>query len=148
MRRSLLFPIVGTLVAIAITTVMDATGYTMLSALPLMPLMALFWYFQKLSRKDVGFVWGRRGDYLQALLHPLVVIGAAALAAVAAGAVDTTETNWQHFWLNLVGGGLTTVLVVILTEEGFFRGWPTCSSSRRRRSTARRRRGSRARRWR
>jgi membrane protease YdiL (CAAX protease family) len=125
-----LYPLIGTAAALAITTAMDATGYSMFSALPLFPLMALFWYVQRLSRKEVGFVWGRRSDYVAAVLYPVLVLGAATAIALAAGAVDVSETNWQHFWLNLVAGGLSTILVVAITEEGFFRGWLWASLER------------------
>lgn len=123
MTRNTLFPVLGTATAIAITTAMDATGYSPFSALPLCPLMMLFWYLQRLSRREIGFVWGRPGDYVAAVLYPIVVLGAATLVAFAAGAIDLSETNWNHFWLNLVAGGLSTILVAIVTEEGFFRGW-------------------------
>ena len=33
----------GVVIATAVTTTMDATGYTMFSALPLLPLAGLFW---------------------------------------------------------------------------------------------------------
>jgi len=128
--RGKLYPVLGAATAIAITTAMDATGYSIFSALPLCPLMALFWYLQRLSRQEVGFVWGRRSDYLAAALYPAVVLGAATLIAFAAGAVDVSETNWQHFWLNLIAGGLSTILVVAITEEGFFRGWLWASLER------------------
>jgi membrane protease YdiL (CAAX protease family) len=71
----------------------------------------------------VGFVWGRPRDYLASVLYPVLVIGMVTLVTLAAGVVDTAETDWSRFWLNLVAGGLSTVLVTLITEEGFFRGW-------------------------
>ena len=59
MRTSLRWPALGVLVAIAVTTTMDATGLTMFSALPLCPLFFLFWRRDKLSRTEVGYTWGR-----------------------------------------------------------------------------------------
>lgn len=123
MSRSLRPPVLGTLAAIAVTATMDATGYAPFSALPLLPLGALFWYLQRLPRREVGFTWGRLSDYAQPILHPVLVIGAAALAAYAGGAVDLEGAEWSKFWLNLVVGGLATILGCIVTEEGFFRGW-------------------------
>lgn len=130
MSRTGLFPILGTLAAIAVTTAMDATGLSIFSALPLLPLMVLFWRLERLSRSEVGFTWGRPGDYWQALLYPLIVLGAATLAAAAGGAIDLSETDWRKFWLNLIAGGLSTTLVVMVTEEGFFRGWLWASLER------------------
>lgn len=123
MRRSLRLPILGTLAAIAATTAMDATGYSPFSALTLAPLMGLLWYLERFSRREVGFVWGRRADYVQAIVYPLFVIGAASLAAWIGGAVHLESTNWKSFWINLIAGGLSTILATIVTEEGFFRGW-------------------------
>ena len=117
------FAILGTAVAIAITAAMDATGYSVFSALPLCPLMFLFWYLQRLTRAEIGFRVGRRAHYAQAILYPLIVLGAATLVAFVGGAVNLDDTNWRHFWLNLLAGGASTTLVVIITEEGFFRGW-------------------------
>src|SRR5947199_85313 len=76
MTRTLVRPILGVCLAIAITTTMDATGLLAFSALPLFPLMVLFWFWERFSRSDVGFVWGAPRAYLLAMLYPLAVIGA------------------------------------------------------------------------
>ncbi|HKZ73735.1 MAG TPA: hypothetical protein VJ011_06715 [Steroidobacteraceae bacterium] len=47
MKRALIRPIVGVLVAIAITTTLDAAGLSAFSALPLAALLALFWYLER-----------------------------------------------------------------------------------------------------
>ncbi len=120
---NLRWAVIGSLAAIAVTTWMDATGLAAFSALSLAPLLAVLWWVQRLSRREMAFTWGRRRDYLVAVAYPVVVIGATTLIAFLGGAVDLTETNWQHFWLNLVVGGLSTIVAVIITEEGFFRGW-------------------------
>jgi hypothetical protein len=67
---------------------MDATGLSKFSALALLPLMLLFWYLDHLSRKSIGFNWGLWSDYGLAILYPVVVIGAIALIAAFAGAID------------------------------------------------------------
>ncbi len=54
MHQAMKVALLGSVLAIAITTVMDATGYMMFSALPLFPLAAIFWYLQKLSRREKG----------------------------------------------------------------------------------------------
>ena len=81
MRHRWMRPALGVLAAIAITTVMDATGYSVFSALPLMALLALFWRLERLTRVEAGFVWGRAGHDGLALLHPALVLGLAALVA-------------------------------------------------------------------
>jgi uncharacterized protein len=123
MRTRLTLPIAGVTLAVAITTTMDATGYFAFSALPLFPLMLLFWYLSRLTRREMGFVRGDRTGYALAILHPLAVMGAIAAIAGSAGAIDTAQTDWGKAALNvgLVAG--TTILVAIVTEEGFFRGW-------------------------
>jgi hypothetical protein len=54
MTKSLWLSITGVLVAIAITSALDATGYTNFSALPLFPLMLIFWFVQRNSRRQIG----------------------------------------------------------------------------------------------
>ena len=120
---SLTLPIIGVLAAIAATTTMDATGLSMFSAFALLPLMLLFWYLDRLSRASMGFKWGRWSDYGLALLYPVIVIGAVALIAAFAGAINLSKTNWNKAALNLAIVTISTFLVVIITEEGFFRGW-------------------------
>jgi membrane protease YdiL (CAAX protease family) len=115
--------VIGVLAAIAITTAMDATGYSALSALPLCPLMALLCYLERFSRTEIGFVWGRLRHYGLALLHPLVVLGLLALVAWQRGAVNVETINWPKAWFNTAIVAGATILVATVTEEGFFRGW-------------------------
>ena len=130
MRTALIRPILGVLVAIVITTTMDATGLTALSALPLFPLMAVFWYLERFSRRQMGFVWGRWRDYGLAALYPVLILGTITLISAAAGAVDLSRTDWTKAWLNLALIAVSTFLIAILTEEGFFRGWLWASLER------------------
>lgn len=109
---------------------MDACGLSNFSALPLFPLMGLFWYLERLTRRSMGFMWGRWRHYGLAVLQPLLVLGLTALIAVAAGAVDVSRTDWRKAWINCALVGVSTVLVAILTEEGFFRGWLWASLER------------------
>jgi membrane protease YdiL (CAAX protease family) len=127
---SLRWPILGVLAAIAVTTTMDATGLSAFSALPLFPLMALFWYLQRLPRQSVGFVWGRWRHYGLALLYPVLVLGLITLISTIAGAVDVSRTHWGKAGINCLLISVSTVLIVILTEEGFFRGWLWASLER------------------
>jgi len=115
--------IAGVMVAIAITTTMDATGYTVFSALPLLPLTGIFWFLQKFSTREMGLTWGPARHYGLALAYPLLVLGGIALIAWLAGAVDTSATDWRKTFLNMSLMSTTGMLMVLLTEEGFFRGW-------------------------
>src|SRR5262245_42430156 len=113
-------PLLGVLSAIAITTTMDATGFLAFSALPLFPLMGLFWYLQGFPRRVMGFVWSQWSDYGLAFLYPVVVLGLIALISTAAGVINLSETHWGKAWLNIMLVSASTILVAIVTEEGFF----------------------------
>ena len=115
--------IVGTGAAIAITTLMDANGLAAFSALPLVLLTGLFWYLQRFSRAEMGLSRGRAGSYGLAVAYPLVVLGLTAIAALAAGAVDTSETDWNKTLINVGLMSTIGIVMVLITEEGFFRGW-------------------------
>lgn len=123
MKSTLRPAIGGILAAIAITTTMDATGYSVFSALPLFPLAGIFWYLQKFPRVEIGLVWGRARHYGLAIAYPVLVLGATAAVAYVLGAVDTSEADWNKAFLNIVLMSSTGVLMGLLTEEGFFRGW-------------------------
>lgn len=115
--------ILGTGVAIVITTVMDANNLAAFSALPLAPLTALFWYLQKLSRAEMGLAWGRTGDYGLAVAYPLSVLGLIALIALSVGAVNTSDADWNKTLINISLLSSIGILMGLITEEGFFRGW-------------------------
>lgn len=123
MNTSKTYAWVGITSAIGITTTMDATGFSMFSALPLFPLAFLLWYLQRFSRSEIGLVAGRYYDYLWALAYPLIVLGAMALLAHNAGATDLAGADWSKARINVVIGSSVGIVVVLLTEEGFFRGW-------------------------
>ncbi len=75
----------GIVAAIAITTTMDATGYSVFSALPLFPLAGVFWYLQKFSRVEMGLIWGQARYYGLSLAYPVFVLGATAVIAYLGG---------------------------------------------------------------
>lgn len=127
---TLLRPFAGAATAIAITASMDANGLTAFSALPLFPLMGLFWYLERFSREAIGFVWGRARDYGLAAMYPVIVLGAATVIAMLGSATHVAGTNWQKAGINLVLIATATVIVAIVTEEGFFRGWLWASLTR------------------
>jgi membrane protease YdiL (CAAX protease family) len=124
------WPILGVLVAVAVTTAMDAVGLFNFSALPLIPLTCLFWYLERLSRQGMGLVWGQRKHHGLALLYPVVVLGVVAVVAAAVGATDLSETDWEKAWLNFALVAGSTIFAAIITEEGFFRGWLFASLDR------------------
>ncbi len=123
MNKAFVPAVVGVVIAIAITTAMDATGYSQLSALPLFPLAGLFWFLQKFSRKEIGLVWGNLQAYGLALAYPIVVLGLIAVVAMVFGAIDTSAADWNKALLNMALMSSTGVIMALITEEGFFRGW-------------------------
>ena len=123
MNKALIPAILGVVIAIVITTAMDATGYSMFSALPLFPLAGLFWFLQKFSRQELGLVLGKLQAYGLALAYPLLVLGLVAAIALAAGAIDTSNADWNKAFLNIALMSSTGIIMVLITEEGFFRGW-------------------------
>ncbi|HLY05096.1 MAG TPA: CPBP family intramembrane glutamic endopeptidase [Rhizomicrobium sp.] len=123
MTHTLVRPIAAVCAAIAITAAMDATGLSNFSALPLFPLMAVFWFWERDSRAEVGFTSGAPRTYLLSVIYPLAILGTIALIAGVAGAVDIAHTNWRKAGLNLALVTVSTIVIAIITEEGFFRGW-------------------------
>ena len=109
---------------------MDATGLSDFSALPLCPLLFLFWYLGRLSRRSMGFVSARLRYYALAILYPIAVLGAVCLMSAAAGATDVSQANWEKAGRDVVLIAASTILVAIVTEEGFFRGWLFASLDR------------------
>lgn len=122
--------ILGVALAIAVTTTMDATGLSALSALPLCLLMIAFWRYERHSRHDIGFVSGKPGDYALAVLHPVVVLGVIASIALATGAASTSRLEWGTTGRDILLISVTTMIVAAITEEGFFRGWLWASLER------------------
>ena len=122
-HQTLIPAILGVVIAIATTTAMDATGYSMFSALPLFPLAGLFWFLQKYSRQEIGLAWGNPHAYGLALAYPVLVLGLVALIALMRGAIDTSNADWNKAFLNMAVMSSVGIFMVIITEEGFFRGW-------------------------
>jgi membrane protease YdiL (CAAX protease family) len=118
----LAFSVIGVLLAIAGTTVLDAVGFG-LNVLPLVLLFFLFWYLQRLSRAEIGLTWGHRGDYMLAILYPGLDLVLVALIALVAGAAAVSAINWSTTLLNLVTQIVFSSIFAIVTEEGIFRGW-------------------------
>jgi membrane protease YdiL (CAAX protease family) len=117
------WPIIGTLVAIAATAVLDAVGLSGINALPLIPLFFLLWYLQRMSRTEIGLTWGRGRDYALAVIYPALVLVLVGLVAWLSGAAKFAATDWAKTLPNLVFLTLTNGLGALVTEEGIFRGW-------------------------
>jgi len=130
MVTSLRPAITGVLAAIAITATMDATGYSMFSALPLIALTGLFWYLQKFSRAEIGLSWGDLKSHGWAVAYPLLVLGLITAIAWQFGAVDVSEADWNKTFMNMGISSSVGILMVMITEEGFFRGWLWASLKR------------------
>ena len=118
-----ILPFGGILLAIGITTTMDATGLTLFSALPLLALTGLGWSLQRFSRREFGLTWGKPAHHGLAVLYPFAVLGVIALIGLLFGAVNTAEAEWIKTGMNILMGSTVGILGVLLTEEGFFRGW-------------------------
>lgn len=131
MRYSLRWPVVGTLVAIAATTTVDATGASAYVANSLLlPLFLLFWYLQHLSRAELGFKWGRGRDYALAVCYPVVVLALAGLFAWLGGSVNLAAIDLTTTATHLIFLTIITIVGAIVTEDGFFRGWLWASLQR------------------
>src|SRR3954470_19714261 len=90
--------------AIAITTSLDATGLTAFSALPLLPLAGVLWYYDRFSRQAVGMTRGCALEYLLAAAYPALVIGAITMAAIVRGAADIGHADWSKIAFNVLAG--------------------------------------------
>ena len=126
------WPVLGTLLAIAATAVMDVVG--LINVLPLLLLFFLFWYLQRMSRAEIGWTWGRWRDYGLAVVYPAVVLGLLGLIAWLSGAATRTAIDWANTVFNLQNGLVIFILAnglgALVTEEGFFRGWLWASLQR------------------
>jgi membrane protease YdiL (CAAX protease family) len=113
-----IFPAFGMFAAIATNTILPGNG-----ALLLLPVLAICWYLERFSRREMGFVVGRAGYYGLGLLHPVVVLSLLALFAWAAGATTIQNLGWSKIALDFAIQAFATMLVTLVTEGGFFRGW-------------------------
>ncbi len=113
-----ILPALAMVAATATNAVLPGIG-----ALVLLPLLVLFWYLERFSRREMGVVPGRLRHYGLGLLHPLLVLSLLALVAWRSGATTIQNPDWSKVALDLAVAALTTMLATIVTEDGFFRGW-------------------------
>ena len=115
--------IVAVVLAIGITAALDGTGYTMFSALPLIPLFLLFAWSSRFSRGELGLRLGTAESYGYAVAHPLLVLGIIATIAQGFGALDLSGFDPGKAVINVAILVAATFVMAIVTEEGFFRGY-------------------------
>ena len=128
--RRWVFPAVGFLAAVATNTLANSGILPGIGAILLLPLLLIFWYIERFSRKEMGFVRSRAGYYGIGLLHPVLVLSLLALFAWAAGAVNVENPNWSTIALDFTIFAIPTILATLVTEDGFFRGWLWASLKR------------------
>ena len=120
-----ILPAFGLFAAIATNTIANAgvLPETGVGALLLFPLLVIFWYVERFSRREMGFVPGGFRHYGLGLLHPLLALTFLALVAWWSGATNIQNPDWSKVALDFAVIALSTILATILTEDGFFRGW-------------------------
>ena len=124
MNASMKLALEACAVATIITTVLDATGYFMFSALALTVLLPAYAWRAGLRPAEMGFslyIREQQHWYGFAFLAPLLMIGLIALMAVITGAA-TFEFDGRKVAINLLLQMSVGILMVAITEEGFFRG--------------------------
>ncbi|HEX7264202.1 MAG TPA: CPBP family intramembrane glutamic endopeptidase [Candidatus Dormibacteraeota bacterium] len=124
------WPLIGTIIAIAVSAFMDLIGISNFNVLPLIPLFFVLWYLQHLSRVEIGLTWGQLRDYALAVLYPLLALALIGLIAWLSGAATFGRINWASTVGNLVLQLVLTIAFAIVTEEGIFRGWLWASLQR------------------
>ncbi|HEX6348786.1 MAG TPA: CPBP family intramembrane glutamic endopeptidase [Candidatus Dormibacteraeota bacterium] len=116
------FAVIGVLLAIATTTVLDAVGFGI--NVLLLPLVFFgCWYLQRLTRIEIGLVLGAWQPYVLAVAYPVLVLTLIGVIARATGAANMPAVNWTAALLNLAGMVVVTAVFALVTEEGIFRGW-------------------------
>jgi uncharacterized protein len=124
------WPVIGTLVAIGASAVMDAVGISNFNVLPLIVLFFLYWYLQHLSRVEIGLTWGHLRDYGAAVGYPVLALAIIGLIAWLSGATKVAAIDWSNTLGNLALQLGLTIVFAIVTEEGIFRGWLWASLQR------------------
>lgn len=112
----------ASLVAVLITATMDVTGYTVFSALPLIPLIVFYAWRGRLDRRALGFVIGVKREYWLAALLPVVLLMIPIGLVWALGAINLDDFDARKSAVNIALMASTGIIMVALTEEGFFRG--------------------------
>jgi membrane protease YdiL (CAAX protease family) len=125
-----ILPAFGIIAALATNMIANAGILPGMGALLLLPLLVIFWYVERFSRSEMGFVRGRLPHYGLGLLHPVLVLGLMVLVAWMTGATNIQNPEWSKIALDFAFAALVTILGTIVTEDGFFRGWLWASLQR------------------
>ena len=123
--------VLAVVLAVGITTALDASGYSAFSALPLIPLFVGFALLDRIPREELGLTLGGTDHYSLALAHPLLVMAALAALAQAFGALDLHGFDLGPTARDVAIVAGATFVMAIVTEEGFFRGWLWAAIARR-----------------
>lgn len=113
---------VAVLIAIVVTTALDASGHGMFSAFILIPLIPAVSLMGKLSWAEIGFRAGSARDYLIAGAVPLALLTFLTVTAWLLNAMQPEREEWGIVILILIFNSVVGTLLVAITEEGFFRG--------------------------
>ena len=127
-----ILPAFGLFAALATNTLANAgvLPESGVGALLLLPLLVLFWYVERFSRREMGFVPGGLRHYGLGLLHPLLVLSLLVLVAWWTGATNIQNPDWSKVALAFALAALVQIPAAIVTEDGFFRGWLWASLQR------------------
>ena len=100
-----ILPVVAMFAATATNGVLPGMG-----ALFLLPLLVIFWYFERFSRTEMGFVLGGLRHYGLGLLHPALVLSLLTLVAWSTGATNIQNADWSWVARDFTVAALATML--------------------------------------
>lgn len=116
-------PVLAVIIAVLVSSTMDANGLTNFSAVALFPVLLVACVLIRYPFKDLGLVWGRAADYKLAIVYPVAAIGVGTLIAFVSRATDFSHAHWRSAVINFAIFIVTGAILSLITEEGFFRGW-------------------------
>ncbi len=115
--------VLGILVAVSVTTLMDLNGLGAFSAFPLILISLVFYFTNRPSKSALGLKWSKGSAYLIALSYPVLISVMTILIARTLFGESIRFSEEKAVYINLIAGLIIGPLMVFLTEEGFFRGW-------------------------
>ena len=121
-NKNLRLAMEAAIIAILVTSTMDATGYTLFSALPLIAIIVFYAYRAKLGAGEIGYNLGKGIEYIRAIAIPVFLTAIAVALPWLLGELDNVDINWHRSGKNVLLMASTGIIMVAITEEGFFRG--------------------------